>query len=312
MRSRRAASVRGRSSSRSSSCQSCFRRPSPASGSWPPSDASGCCRRASRSRRPPSCSRSYSSPGRCTCVRRSPPSKQWTKRSWQRRARSAPVRRRRSSTWSCRSRAAASEQAGRGGVSPDGASWDGLPPEERRVGFVFQDYALFPHMSVRANVAYAGPVGDLLERFRIAHLADARPRELSGGERQRVALARALARSPAVLLLDEPLAALDAHTKSEVRGELNELLRDLALDRKSTRLNSSHVRISYAVFCLKKKKHTRHTPLPLKPNCHTPPQPICPFPPPARSQPPRGPSATCDHRPPQRRAVAATCVRSED
>jgi ABC-type sulfate/molybdate transport systems ATPase subunit len=117
----------------------------------------------------------------------------------------------------------------RGGVSLDGVSWNGVPTEKRRVGFVFQDYALFPHMSVRANVAYAGPVGDLLERFRIAHLADARPRELSGGERQRVALARALARGPDVLLLDEPLAALDAHTKSEVRSELSELLRELAL-----------------------------------------------------------------------------------
>ncbi|HEY5098918.1 MAG TPA: ABC transporter ATP-binding protein [Gaiellaceae bacterium] len=116
-----------------------------------------------------------------------------------------------------------------GGVSLDGVSWNEMQPEERRVGFVFQDYALFPHMSVRANVAYAGPVGDLLERFRIAHLADARPRELSGGERQRVALARALARKPSVLLLDEPLAALDAHTKAEVRSELHELLGELGL-----------------------------------------------------------------------------------
>jgi molybdate transport system ATP-binding protein len=120
-------------------------------------------------------------------------------------------------------------QPSSGGVSLDGTSWNGVPPEQRRVGFVFQDYALFPHMSVRANVAYAGPVGDLLERFRIEHLADARPRELSGGERQRVALARALARNPAVLLLDEPLAALDAHTKAHVRGELHELLRELSL-----------------------------------------------------------------------------------
>jgi molybdate transport system ATP-binding protein len=104
-------------------------------------------------------------------------------------------------------------------------------PEERRVGLVFQEYALFPHLSVRANVAYAGRgrVDELLERFRIAHVAAARPGALSGGERQRVALARALAREPAVLLLDEPLAALDAHTKAQVRSELHELLRELAL-----------------------------------------------------------------------------------
>jgi len=106
-----------------------------------------------------------------------------------------------------------------------------LPPEERRVGLVFQEYALFPHLSVRANVAYAGKerVDEMLERFRISHLAAAAPGDLSGGERQRVALARAVARDPAVLLLDEPLSALDAHTKSQVRSELHEVLRDLAL-----------------------------------------------------------------------------------
>ena len=117
----------------------------------------------------------------------------------------------------------------RGGVRFDGDDWTPLPPERRRVGFVFQDYALFPHLDVRRNVAYAGPVGDLLERLRISHLAGARPADLSGGERQRVAIARALARDPAVLLLDEPLAALDAHTKAEVRHELAELLRELRL-----------------------------------------------------------------------------------
>jgi molybdate transport system ATP-binding protein len=104
-------------------------------------------------------------------------------------------------------------------------------PEERRVGLVFQEYALFPHMTVRGNVAYAGRsrVDELLERMGVAHLADARPAELSGGERQRVALARAVAREPGVLLLDEPLSALDAHTKSQVRAELSELLRSLGL-----------------------------------------------------------------------------------
>ena len=101
-----------------------------------------------------------------------------------------------------------------------------LPPEERSVGLVFQEYALFPHLTVRGNVEFGGRRGvdELLERFRIAHLAGERPGAISGGERQRVALARALARDPQVLLLDEPLSALDAHTKARVRGELHELL----------------------------------------------------------------------------------------
>jgi molybdate transport system ATP-binding protein len=99
-------------------------------------------------------------------------------------------------------------------------------PEERRVGFVFQEYALFPHMTVEENVRYAGGEGVtvVLERFGIAHLAKARPGELSGGERQRVGLARALARRPDVLLLDEPLSALDAHTRAGVRAELRAML----------------------------------------------------------------------------------------
>jgi len=126
----------------------------------------------------------------------------------------------------------------RGRVALDGEAWLdtasrlSLPPDRRRVGLVFQDYALFPHLDVRSNIAFGAggrSVDSLLDRFRVAHLASAHPHELSGGERQRVALARALARDPAVLLLDEPLAALDAHTKAEVRHELAELLRELAL-----------------------------------------------------------------------------------
>ena len=106
-----------------------------------------------------------------------------------------------------------------------------LAPERRSVGLVFQEYALFPHLDVRRNVAFGGRgrVDELLERFRISHLAQARPADLSGGERQRVALARALARDPAVLLLDEPLSALDAHTRNVVRVELAELLAELLL-----------------------------------------------------------------------------------
>ena len=126
-------------------------------------------------------------------------------------------------------------QAGRVGLN--GEPWVDVergvfvPPDARSVGLVFQEYALFPHMSVRQNVAFGGKrrVDELLERFRIGKLAGARPRELSGGERQRVALARALARDPGVLLLDEPLSALDTHTKAAVRVELEELLDGLEL-----------------------------------------------------------------------------------
>jgi molybdate transport system ATP-binding protein len=106
-----------------------------------------------------------------------------------------------------------------------------LPPERRSVGLVFQEYALFPHMTVRDNVGFGGRerVDELLERLAIAHLGDERPGGLSGGERQRVAVARALARDPQVLLLDEPLSALDAHTRAAVRGELQDVLAALAL-----------------------------------------------------------------------------------
>jgi ABC-type sulfate/molybdate transport systems ATPase subunit len=116
-----------------------------------------------------------------------------------------------------------------GSVRVDDDDWTTLAPERRSVGFVFQDYALFPHLTVRANVAFGGPLDGVLERFGIAHLAEARPADLSGGERQRVALARALARRPAILLLDEPLSALDPHTRGTVRSELRATLRELRL-----------------------------------------------------------------------------------
>lgn len=107
-------------------------------------------------------------------------------------------------------------------------------PEDRSVGLVFQEYALFPHMTVRENIAFgerkgAARTDEMIERFRISDLVEAKPLSLSGGERQRVALARALVRDPDMLLLDEPLSALDAHTKALVRGELQELLVELDL-----------------------------------------------------------------------------------
>jgi ABC-type sulfate/molybdate transport systems ATPase subunit len=108
---------------------------------------------------------------------------------------------------------------------------DGLPPERRRIGVVFQDYVLFPHLTVRDNVAFAARMRGRraaardvaepwLERYGLAALADRFPAELSGGQAQRVALARALAADPEVLLLDEPMSALDVEVRAEMRSEL--------------------------------------------------------------------------------------------
>jgi molybdenum ABC transporter ATP-binding protein len=123
-----------------------------------------------------------------------------------------------------------------GRISSNGSIWFDsrgkvdLRPERRAVGYVLQEYALFPHLTVEKNVSFAGDKRrDLLERLGIAGLAKAKPGELSGGERQRVALARALARRPEILLLDEPMAALDPHTRGRVRAELRTLLRELRL-----------------------------------------------------------------------------------
>ncbi|WP_049938001.1 ABC transporter ATP-binding protein [Haloplanus natans] len=114
-----------------------------------------------------------------------------------------------------------------GTVTLDGRALDGRPPEDRGVGLVFQDGALFPHLTARENVAYAATeerVDDLAATFEIRDLLDRRPPALSGGERQRVALARTLAADPDALLLDEPLSSLDAPIRRRLRDELHDLL----------------------------------------------------------------------------------------
>jgi molybdate transport system ATP-binding protein len=112
----------------------------------------------------------------------------------------------------------------------DGAKSVNLPVAKRHVGYVFQNLALFPHLTVAQNVQYglahlpqaerAARTSAILQAFRIAHLAQRYPQDISGGESQRAALARTLVTNPAVLLLDEPLAALDAATKSRIIDDL--------------------------------------------------------------------------------------------
>jgi ABC-type Fe3+/spermidine/putrescine transport system ATPase subunit len=128
-----------------------------------------------------------------------------------------------------------------GEIWMSGQRLDTLPPYKRRVNTVFQHYALFPHLSVEENVAYGlrvtgaptaeipSRVADALGMVKMREYARARPSKLSGGQQQRVALARALVNRPQLLLLDEPLSALDANLQKQMQGELKSLQRELGI-----------------------------------------------------------------------------------
>ncbi|HET7044039.1 MAG TPA: ABC transporter ATP-binding protein [Gaiellaceae bacterium] len=133
------------------------------------------------------------------------------------------------------------ERPDRGAIRLAGRDVTRLPPNARDVNTVFQDYALFPHMTVAENVAYglrvkrvsrherADRVAAVLERVRLAEYGDRRPIQLSGGQRQRVALARAIVNRPSVLLLDEPLGALDLKLRQEMQVFLKGLQAELGI-----------------------------------------------------------------------------------
>jgi putative spermidine/putrescine transport system ATP-binding protein len=133
------------------------------------------------------------------------------------------------------------EEPTSGAIRIDGREMVGLRPNQRNIGMVFQSYALFPNMTVSENVAFAlkiarrpqeeikTRVGEMLEMIKLPQLGDRYPYQLSGGQQQRVALARALAGRPQLLLLDEPLSALDAKIRASLRAEIRDLQRQLKI-----------------------------------------------------------------------------------
>ena len=133
------------------------------------------------------------------------------------------------------------EQPDAGTITIGGKDITTVPPRRRGFGMVFQDYSLFPHLTARANIAYGlrvrrtdaatitRTVDELLEVTRLAEHADKFPHQLSGGQKQRVALARAIATRPGLLLLDEPLSALDAQVREHLRDEIRRIQRELGV-----------------------------------------------------------------------------------
>ena len=133
------------------------------------------------------------------------------------------------------------EMPSSGAILIDGKDVAALPPQKRPVNTVFQNYALFPHMTVAENVAFglemcnwapadiAARIGEALDMVRLSSFANRKPNEMSGGQQQRVALARALAPKPSVLLLDEPLSALDLKLRKEMQAELKRLQRETGI-----------------------------------------------------------------------------------